>query len=133
MNRWFMILVFGIIACGDMEKDDDAVVTLVPTNVQNIFTAECAKSGCHAGSAPQANQNLSENVAYANIVNVNSVEVPAKKRIAPGDTTNSYLFDKIKGIQTVGDRMPADGPPYLTEAEIDTIRTWILNGAPPRP
>jgi len=28
-----------------------------------------------------------------------------------------------------GDRMPRNGPPYLDEDEIGTIRSWILGGA----
>lgn len=133
MNRWIMLLGLVAVACGDVDKDENGTVDFVPVNVQNVFTAECAKSGCHAGSAPQANQNLSESTAYENIVNIQSVEAPSKMRIAPGDTSNSYLFEKItSNSPTVGVRMPADGPPYLSEAQIDTIRIWILNGAPPR-
>jgi len=132
MNRSLIFLGCMAIGCGNLDKDEDTVVNLVPTDVQSIFTASCAKSGCHSGSSPTAGQNLSENQAYANIVNVTSLEVGSKKRIAPGDTASSYLFDKIKGIQSVGARMPFDGPPYLSNSQIDAIRQWILIGAPPR-
>lgn len=130
MKRFWM-LSFAILACGDTEETDTSV-NLVPANVQTIFTDHCALSGCHAGSSPAQGQNLSESRAYGSIVNVTAQQSPSKKRIAPGDTTNSYMFEKIKGTGGIsGDRMPLGGP-YLTVAQIDTIRQWILLGAPPR-
>ncbi len=103
----------------------------VPVVVQNIFNNHCV--GCHSGPGAPHGQDLSESVAYTKIVNVASVEQPALKRIAPGDTTNSYLVRKIQGTSGIsGVRMPADGPPYLTTAQIDSIRSWVFNGALPR-
>lgn len=133
--RFFLIyevllsIVFS--ACGSLERDDEVgSSSLVPLNVQDIFTNHCAISGCHSGSSPKAGQNLSESFAYNEIVNVNSSEQPALKRIHPGQPDNSYLVRKIEGtIGIDGDRMPQDGPPYLTTAQIDTIRLWISNGA----
>ena len=123
------------VGCGKMESSGSA--QRVPVNVQAIFTANCAKSGCHAGSSPQQEQNLSEEFAYANIVGVASHEMPSLKRVDPGNPDNSYLVLKIEGVGIVGDRMPFDqlgsGPNgYLTQAEIDTIRAWIQDGAPAR-
>lgn len=120
-------------SCGSLEKDDSGESgNLVPVNVQMIFTNHCAKSGCHAGSSPQEGMNLSESLAYDKIVNVSSSQQPALKRILPGQPNNSYLVRKIEGVAIDGDRMPGDGPPYLTTAQIDTIRLWISNGALPR-
>lgn len=106
-------------------------VPKVPVVVQTIFDNHCI--GCHSGPSAPRGQDLSENFAYLKIVNVASVEQPALKRIAPGDTTNSYLIRKIQGTPGInGVRMPADGPPYLTTAQIDSIRSWVFNGALPR-
>ena len=131
-----VILVSG---CGDKEADGPpAEPNLVPLTVQSIFTTNCAKSGCHAGSSPQQGMNLSENTAYGAIVNITSNEKSTVKRIKPGDPDNSYLVQKIEGAVTItGDRMPKDqgasGPGgYLTQTDIDSVRAWVTAGALPR-
>lgn len=124
---------FSLSACGDLEKDGEGSGALVPVNVQVIFTGECAKSGCHVGSSPEAGMNLSEVYAYDEIVNVNSSEQSVLKRVLPFEPDNSYLVRKIQGTAGIdGGQMPDDGPPYLTTAQIDTIRLWITNGAQAR-
>jgi hypothetical protein len=67
--------------------------------------------------------------AYANIVNVPSVEMPSLMRIAPNDPPNSYLYRKITGAGITGDRMPQSLPP-LSDAQISLVRNWIRRGAP---
>ena len=99
--------------------------------VQAIFTNRCAQ--CHTGNAPPAGLNLALN-PYNNIVNVNSSEVAAVKRIAPNDTTHSYLLLKLLNQQNTvggfGSQMPADGTAPLSNADITTIQNWINAGAP---
>jgi len=105
-------------------------VTLA-ADVQPIFTARCALSGCHAGARPQEGMNLSSGQALQNVLDVNSAEVPALKRVKAGDPDNSYLFEKIsKNPPRSGERMPLLGGP-LSQAQIDTIRHWIEQGAKP--
>jgi hypothetical protein len=76
--------------------------------------------------------NLSEGVAYANIVDVPSAEVPGMRRVRPSLPDSSYLVHKVQGTHSsvggVGDRMPLGGAP-LTATEIGRIRSWILLGA----
>lgn len=126
----FWLIAMGMLptGCGELKETDESV-KLTPVNVQAIFDGHC---GCHLVSDAPFGQVLSENVSYQNIVNVFSGEEPTLKRIAPGDTTDSYLFRKIKGVNIQFDRMPADGPPYLSAAQVDVIRQWILDGAPAR-
>jgi putative transposon-encoded protein len=105
-------------------------VTLA-ADIQPIFTAKCALSGCHAGSRPQEGMNLSSGQALQNTVNVDSMEVPSLKRVKPGDPDNSFLYEKVsKSNPRSGDRMPQIGGP-LTQAQIDKIRQWIEQGAKP--
>jgi len=100
------------------------------TRVQNeIFTPTCAAIGCHDRLGQQQGQNLSPGVAYVNIVNHPSTEMPQLNRITPGDFANSYIYRKITGVGITGDRMPQGGP-YLTDAQIKLIRDWIRRGAP---
>ncbi len=55
---------------------------------------------------------------------------PPGGRVAAGDSDNSYLIHKLEGTATVGARMPQGGP-FLDQATIDAIRTWIDQGALP--
>lgn len=101
-------------------------------DVQPIFTANCAFSGCHAGGTPALGQNLSAGQAYASIVNVASQEAPDLLRVHPSFPDSSYLIHKIQGTQgTVGGsggRMPLGGA-ALSADDIATIRAWITAGA----
>jgi hypothetical protein len=101
--------------------------------IQPIFTANCALSGCHAGASPQLGQNLSPGRAYASIVGVPSQEVPALDRVEPGNPDDSYLVHKIEGtaaaVGGVDTRMPLGLGP-LPQPDIDLIRAWIAAGAP---
>jgi methionine-rich copper-binding protein CopC len=93
-----------------------------------IFTPIC--STCHAGANAPRGLRLDAGNSFAMIVNVASVEVPGLMRVNPGNPDTSYLVQKIQGNAAVGVRMPANGPPYLTQAQIDLVRGWIAAGAP---
>jgi hypothetical protein len=100
------------------------------TRVQNeIFTPTCAQLGCHDRLGRQEDQQLTAGVAYSQIVNHASVEMPQLSRVTPGDPANSYLYRKISGAGITGDRMPQGGP-YLNDTQIKLIRDWIRRGAP---
>jgi hypothetical protein len=99
-------------------------------DIQPIFTANCIFEGCHGGSAPILDQDLSSaQRSFASIVNVPSMEVDGLMRVKPGDSANSYLFQKISQANPqVGTRMP-QGRPNLSDDEINLIRRWIDGGA----
>ncbi|MGD8535503.1 MAG: hypothetical protein PVF66_06585 [Candidatus Aminicenantes bacterium] len=96
-------------------------------HIQPIFTNNCAQGGCHNSTA-QAGLNLTQGVAYSNIVNVASTQVPQSMRVLPGDAANSYLVKKIEGTQTVGTRMP-QGRNALSSITIQNIKNWVDRGA----
>lgn len=101
------------------------------TEIQDtIFTPRCAFDGCHAGPLPQQGMDLSPGVARGSIVGVPSAELTMLDRVEPGDPTNSYLWMKLAGdARIVGERMPFGGP-YLSDEEIERVRSWIAAGAP---
>jgi hypothetical protein len=101
------------------------------TAVQSrIFTASCAFSGCHGGSSPAQGMNLSAGMAYSNIVNVTSSEMPSLDRIEPNDPASSYLYLKVIDDPSIsGSRMPR-GAPALSQELIDLLQDWIERGAP---
>ena len=101
-------------------------------DVQPIFTSTCALSGCHAGTNPQLDMNLSEGQTFANVVNVPAMELATMNRVTPGQPNSSYLVHKVQGTHLdeggSGFQMPIGRSP-LTQTEIDLIRAWISAGA----
>jgi len=49
--------------------------------------------------------------------------------IVPGDPDKSIIVQKLRGTYALGTRMPKNGPPFWTEAEIEIMRRWIAEGA----
>jgi len=102
-------------------------------DVQPIFTANCAVSGCHAGNTPQSGLSLEAGDSYAQTVNVTTVgtlNCSGQPRVDPGSSATSALYKLVSG--SCGPRMPWSLPPgsdSLTTTEQNTIREWIDQGA----
>lgn len=100
------------------------------SQVQPIFTANCASSSCHGGSSPQQGQNLTSGQAFSSIVNVASHEVSSYLRVKPFSSDSSYLYMKITGDPRIAAgtvKMPKGGS--LGSTDIQTIKNWIDQGA----
>ena len=102
---------------------------------QNIFEAGDSSgrvpcTQCHNAIGSLFNGlNLTNAVAYSNLVNVSSRERPGILRVAPGDPDASYLIHKVEGrAGIVGGRMPFNGP-FLSGGQILVIKRWIELGA----
>ena len=93
----------------------------------NVFTPDCATSGCHAGGNAAAGLNLEEANSYAMLVGIQSSQVAGLQRVEAGDPDNSYLVQKLEGTASAGQQMAPGAP--LPQAEIDVIRQWISDGA----
>lgn len=107
-------------------------VTLEPTlaSIQaNVFSVNCAFSGCHGGGTVQEGLRLDPGFSAGNLINVASPREANLIRVVPGNPNASFMIQKLEGTQTLGDRMPQFGP-YLSQATIDVIRQWIQLGAP---
>ena len=95
----------------------------------NIFTPKC--SGCHngVGAALPGVMNLSAGATFTSVVGVASIQRPELKRVLQNDSTNSYLYHKITGVDIgATSRMPLVGG-VLSQAEIDSVKSWIDAGA----
>jgi len=95
-----------------------------------IFTPIC--STCHTGngSSLPGSMNLTAGHAFNSLVGVPSVEQPSVLRVKAGDPANSYIIRKLEGTAGItGARMPFGGP-YLDQATIDKVQSWITSGAP---
>jgi hypothetical protein len=103
----------------------------VPDSIQQVFTANCALSGCHVGAAAQQGQDLGDAAtSYANIVGVASHERPAFLRIAPGDSASSYMVMKLRNDPRKGGAAMPLGSYPLDPALVIRIAAWAQQGAP---
>ncbi len=113
--------------CGEFTPGGSTPVTVYQSTIQPIWNANC--TACHVGGTPSGGLNLATN-SHANLVNVNSTEVPALKRVLPGDAANSYLYQKVtENSPAVGSKMPPGGS--LSGTDTNNIQTWINDGAAP--
>jgi hypothetical protein len=76
---------------------------------------------CHGGTDPRAGLSLDD---YRSMMkgSKNGGAV-----IIPGDPGKSEMILRLKGMSEP--RMPFTGPPWLTDAEMETIERWIAAGA----
>lgn len=98
--------------------------------IRKILEFNCG--GCHSGTEPAADLNLLEGNVFERLLET-SAQNPELNLIEPGDELSSYLYLKLIGDDTiVGQPMPFNpitGEGTLTQAEIDDVLTWIINGA----
>jgi hypothetical protein len=94
---------------------------------KNIFTPNCALSGCHGDINPQHNLNLTSGKAYSSLVNVSSIHIPGMKRVSPGNSRESVLYRALT-YELLDLQMPPTGK--LSQSTIDSIAAWIDKGAP---
>jgi hypothetical protein len=109
----------------DPVEDFDPVYSAIQANV---FTPNCATSGCHFGAGAPFGLRLDEANSYGLLVSQPSKQVPALFYVLPGDPDNSYLIRKLEGSASVGAQMPIGRNP-LPQQTIEIVRQWIVDGA----
>jgi len=97
-----------------------------------VFDGSCAAfSGCHGtqGSLGGGLELSSAAISAADLINVDSTEVNGL-RVAPGDTSASYLIDKLLGQNLAPGtaRMP-NTTQVLCNAKIQAVEAWVADGA----
>jgi hypothetical protein len=111
--------------------------------VAEILMTSCTAAKCHDGASGNAKTDLRNNSGlYARIVNAAQTgemgtACNGKILVVPSQPTMSLLYQKVTGTgipSGCGDRMPDGCPttktPCLTTAQTNTIRDWIMAGAP---
>ena len=88
-------------------------------DVQPIFAQYCF--ACHSGEGATKGVRLD---GYEYVL-ASGASHPV---IIPGDPSGSELLKLITGDAVP--RMPLNGPPFLTDQEIQIIKSWIAAGAP---
>jgi hypothetical protein len=145
-RRTFLMVVLLLVASATWSCDEKLSTLAGPTpNLEPTFATiqseifektdsagRPACTNCHhaAGRVPAGGLNLTHDVAYAALVNTRSTGKPSAIRVIPSDPNNSYLVQKLEGTPgIVGQRMPFNGGPFLTEGQMTILRRWITDGA----
>lgn len=102
----------------------------------NSSVGNCMAGFCHGGP-PNAMVNAGLQIKYddkpgahANMVGVVSTSMMCAGTtiVVPGDPAASLLIQKLSATPPCGMRMPVGAP--LSDAHVQQITTWIMNGAP---
>ncbi len=102
-------------------------------DVEPIFEARCATSGCHVPPSPAGDLDLSADT-WEHLVNQPTSCRPSVARVVPRDPAGSMLWRKTKPVDPpdrCGDPMP-EGTPGLgviAPGEFARIEAWIEQGA----
>jgi serine/threonine-protein kinase len=86
--------------------------------VKQLFTERCLE--CHGGKKTSAGVKILDRDLLV-----------GKKKIVPGKPGDSLLLQLL--TDKTGGGMPPPEKPPLTAAQIDTVRRWLAEGAPPFP
>lgn len=113
----------GVCTCG--------MATVAFADVQAILTSRCATAGCHTGGAgAKAGLDLSAGNSYAALVNKSTSQCNGSRmRVIPNSPTESYLVDKVMGVDLCGNSKRMPPSISLSTTEIQTISDWICGGA----
>jgi hypothetical protein len=92
---------------------------------KQVFETSCI--ACHGGSTHiSGNLNLTEDKAYAALVNVEAPLSPEKKKyVSPGNAEESYLIDILEDNEYHKDMFNSTGKQEI----LGLIKTWIDAGA----
>jgi hypothetical protein len=55
--------------------------------------------------------------------------ISGERIVVPGNPCRSLIVEKVREYPSFGGRMPLNGPPFLTDEEIQLISDWIAEGA----
>ncbi|MBK7632305.1 MAG: hypothetical protein IPJ23_16685 [Ignavibacteriales bacterium] len=129
--RYLVIIILTWISVSCSE-DQTTAPPITNSNLANFSEIKakvfvnCTGAQCHSSAGNQANLVLEPNVAFNNLVGVQSVLFPQFKRVEPGNSANSLIIKILKG--EVSPQMPLNGTP-IPAATIDSIAKWIDQGA----
>ena len=137
-----LALVAVLLTAGCADLDFTTAVETIPVAIADpswrfdiapVIGETCATSGaCHGGPNPGGGFSLEPSQSRANLVNVASFARPPLMRVLPGQPDSSFFYLTTSTVATERlnyYRMPLTEYP-LPAAVRETIRNWILDGAP---
>ena len=131
LTFWSACMALGLALLADAQEPK----VDYETQIQPIFTTNCAVSGCHTGETlpfggfAGAGMILSAGKSYDQLVGVPSkLDSSRFSRVVAAASAASLITLKLEGAEGVGSRMPLGGEP-LPAASIKLIKDWIDQGA----
>lgn len=128
----------GLAENGNIFEPNSSTVSY-SSDIQPIFTERCVVchqpggSGYSFTGGANSGLDLKQGFSYNRLVNVPTFEesgVAPFMRVDPGNSANSFLYQKVySGNPKAGERMPLNGPPFLSGQQIQMIKSWIDLGA----
>ena len=113
---------------------DEIAPTLAGTNgIQAaVFQPTCTFSNCHgAEGIQQAGLELSSvSVSEQSLIDVDSTQVPTLVRVSPGESGESYLMNKLLGMDMAPGTFQMPTGSELCAPRLDAVNQWIEDGAP---
>lgn len=119
--------------CREEDSDPSTPVSFRRDILEGIFLVDRARApgcSCHNPADPMplgfqmTGLDLSSRAAA-----LRGGSGTASSIIVPGRPCASVLFLKVTSTPPLGARMPRNGPPYLSDAQIRLIHDWIAEGA----
>jgi hypothetical protein len=118
-------------ACEPADSDPDVDVSFA-RDLRPLFGRERGMAGCSCHTPTNGNPS---GIALGGL-DLGSVDSlmrggfnSGSAIVIAGDPCASVLVDKLAGTPSFGSRMPLDGPPFLSDAELQLVRDWIAEGA----
>ncbi len=116
-----LILVFvAVLAIACQKSEQVKTDPSFRDDVQPIFDASCATSGCHSGATPSGSYDLT---SHAGTLGTGTDTIP---NVIAGSADSSKCYRRITGDETP--QMPQGATP-LDNMKSATIRNWINQGA----
>lgn len=115
-------------ACDASDSDPGLDVHFAADLLDGVFAdsdIDCAR--CHTGDGEGLRQSGFDMTSYAT-VRVGGGRSGASI-VIPGDPCDSILVQKLDVSPPFGARMPRNGPPFLSAAQLQMVRDWIIEGA----
>jgi hypothetical protein len=89
--------------------------------------------GCKACHDPRASVHIGTDLGGLDFTTLKSLRegggTSGRNIIIPGKPDDSALVQKLRGTYAYGTRMPKNGPPFWSKAEIQLVVDWIAQGA----
>ncbi|MBT9555493.1 MAG: hypothetical protein IV100_05655 [Myxococcales bacterium] len=101
---------------------DGCTVEPIPEALASLFQQKCG-AGCHTGGSASGGLALDADKAAANLVGIKSVGGGSKLRVVAGDSSASYLVQKVDGTPGVVPQMPLGAA--LSATEVALISDWV--------
>jgi hypothetical protein len=114
----------GAVAPGRCEDSDPTNAVLFSRDILPLLTrSPGACTSCHGASATAGFAVGSYTALRA------GGQVSGERIVIAGDPCGSVLYQKLGLAPPYGARMPYNGPPFYSSADLALVRDWIAEGA----